>query len=226
VCSLSLGLIEHRGSDIVNAVGSRPAADPRATSMFGGLYLKGEKQMARKYEYSSVPGRCMFVVVLSTDHVFHSMVATSDWQDAIETARKHAKEGFETSLYKVHGVTDASAARAALEMGEGEPIPIAASAEEIALREKLTANAAWQVVRERFAEHNSLIDASRPGVLKNLETQEIVNTRCDLVESGRGSRKFKERMVKQVLDSQNPEIVDRFQKVVKVLLAQHGLRPR
>lgn len=123
----------------------------------------------------------MFVVVRSSDHVFHGMVATSDWQDAIEAARTHAKEGFEVSLYKVQGVTDARAARAALEMGEGEPTPIPPSAEEIAsrqkrqeeekLREKLTDKAAWQVVRERSSEHNSLIDANKPGVLKNLETR-------------------------------------------------------
>jgi hypothetical protein len=58
------------GATSVNAAGSRPAANPRATSIRLVINISREKQMARKYEYSRVPGRYFWNLEQCEEEIF------------------------------------------------------------------------------------------------------------------------------------------------------------
>jgi hypothetical protein len=118
----------------------------------------------------------MFVIVLSEGGIFQQIIASSEMADAMDTARERVESGYEARVYNLPNVSDARAAKAAVEMGDGTLIAIPSrkpSSEELAARKNKQVQeqrkkvveqaAAWQVVRERFVEHNALVDANKPG---------------------------------------------------------------
>jgi hypothetical protein len=83
---------------------------------------------------------------------------------------------------------------------------------------------ALKVVRDLITEHNTLIAANKPGLLKNFNGN-IIDTRLPLPERGRtGSKKYREcqRLVAQVLGSTKPRIVERFRNEMDSVVRQRA----
>jgi hypothetical protein len=80
---------------------------------------------------------------------------------------------------------------------------------------------ALKVVRDLFTEHNTLIAANKPGLLKNVNGN-IIDAPLTLPERGRkGSQKYRQRrrLDAQVLASTNPRISGRFRNAMDSAVA-------
>lgn len=174
----------------------------------------------------------MFVVVVSYDGVFQHLKVFSEHADAMGLARQCAQDGHDAQVYDVPSATNARAAKAAIEMGEGTLIAAPSrrsTQQELAEREErereaqrqqsIREAAAWRVVRDFFGEHNALIDQNKPGIAKDINGNTFT-TQVWLPESGRGSRKLRRKYIAAVLASQKPDMIRRFETAMAAILTE------
>lgn len=174
----------------------------------------------------------MFVVVVSAGGVFHHLKVFSERADALDFALQSAREGDDAEVFDVPIANDARAAKAGIEMGEGMLIDVRSrrpTPQEIAARDSRERQAqrqqarreaaAWRVIRDLVNEHNALIDRGEPGIAKNT-AGEIITKRVWLPERGPRSRKIRQKLVAQVLASEKPDTVRRFQDAMTAILAE------